>query len=298
MEHHNQLNGKTYIITGANAGIGKAASVKLARLGVTVVMACRNEERGHAAMEEVKMESGGNGDVHLLLVDMSSLKSIRNFVDEFTEQFERLDGLINNAAHFDLSQKEPVFTPEGAESVFATNHLGPFLLTNLLLDALKISSPSRVVNISSMGLISYPFLKIQFDDLTTSRERKFSVQFAYYHSKLAQCMFTRELARRLEGSGVTANAIRVPNVRIDIDRYPDLSPLMLKMYSIKQRFAITPMQMAEAYVRVVAGPAFEGVSGEYFSDKCKRVKMPRYAYDEAACRRLWEVSEEMVGLNV
>ena len=222
------LKDKTLIVTGANAGIGRATAHQLAAAGATVIMACRSLTRSQPVQDQIIQETG-NSNVHLLIVDMSSLESIRSFVETFQGRFERLDALINNAAHFDLSQKQPVFTPEGAESVFATNHLGPFLLTNLLLAQLEASAPARVVNISSMGLLSYPFLKIQFADLSTSQKRKYSVQYAYYHSKLAHVMFSLELARRLAGSGVTANAIRVPNVRIDISRYPDIHPILLKM---------------------------------------------------------------------
>ncbi len=296
MTQHLALAGKTFVITGANVGIGRATTLQMANLGATVIMACRSQERGEAAQHEISQQTG-NANIHLLLVDMSSFDSIRKFANHFNAQFDRLDGLINNAAHFDLSQKEPKIISEGVESVFATNHLGPFLLTNLMLDKLRDSKPARVINISSLGLMSYPFLKIQFDDLSTSQKRKYSVQYAYYHSKLAHVMFTRELARRLKGTGVSANAIRVPNVRVDINRYPDVHPILLKMYAIKQRFAITPEQMAEAYVKIAAAPEFEGVSGDYFDEKCKSVKLPRAAYDEAACQALWNVSAEMVGLE-
>lgn len=290
------LTGKIYIVTGANAGIGYATSKQLVGQGATVIMACRSQERGETARTEI-VRATGNEQVHLMLMDMASLTSIREFVTAFNQRFERLDGLINNAAHFDLTQTEPLFTPEGAESVFATNHLGPFLLTNLLLDKLKASAPASVVNISSMGLLTYPFLKVQFADLTTSKTRKYKVPYAYYHSKLAHVMFTRELSRRLAGTGVVANAIRVPNVRVDVSRYPDLPEFMLKMYAVKQRFAITPEEMAQAYVKVAAAPEFESTTGAYIDEKLKQVKLPDFANNDDACRQLWEVSASMVGLS-
>jgi NAD(P)-dependent dehydrogenase (short-subunit alcohol dehydrogenase family) len=258
-------------------------------------MACRSLERSQPVQADIIRKSG-NAQVHLLPVDLAALESIRMFAAEFQARFQRLDALINNAAHFDLSQKEPAFTPQGAESVFATNHLGPFLLTHLLLPQLQAAAPASVVNISSQGLMMYPFLKIQFDDLSTSQKRKYSVQYAYYHSKLAQVMFTLELARRLSGRGVTANAIQVPNVRIDVSRYPDIHPVLLKMYAIKQRFAITPEQMAEAYVQIATGEQFSAANGQYFNEKCRQVALPRAAKDQAACVRLWELSAEMVNL--
>jgi NAD(P)-dependent dehydrogenase (short-subunit alcohol dehydrogenase family) len=193
-----ELTGKTFIITGANSGIGFAAARQMAKAGATVVMASRSLERGTAALNEI-VHLTGSQRVHLLQVDMASMPSIHGFVESFLARFDRLDGLVNNAANFDISKTTPSFTESGAECIFATNHLGPFLLTNLLLDILKASAPSRVVNISSKGLLLYPFLKIQFDDLTTSRKRKYSPSYAYYHSKLAHIMFTRELARRSGG---------------------------------------------------------------------------------------------------
>lgn len=289
------LAGKIYIVTGANAGIGYATSKQLVEQGATVIMACRSQERGETARTEI-VRATGNQQVHMMLMDMASLASIREFAAAFNQRFERLDGLINNAAHFDLTQTEPLFTPEGAESVFATNHLGPFLLTNLLLNKLKASAPASVVNISSMGLLTYPFLKVQFADLTTSKTRKYKVPYAYYHSKLAHVMFTRELARKLAGTGVVANAIRVPNVRVDVSRYPDLPEFMLKMYAVKQRFAITPEQMAEVYVKVAAAPEYETLTGAYIDEKLKQVKLPGFAGNDDACRQLWEVSASMVGL--
>ena len=146
-----------------------------------------------------------------------------------------------------------------------------------------------------MGLLTYPRMQISFEDLTNSKTRKYSPQYAYYHSKLAQVMFTHELAKRLTGSGVSAYAIRVPNVRIDTGRYPDLSPLMLKMYAFKQRFAITSDQMAQGYLKIAADPTFEGLSGQYFNEKGNLVKLPKSALDDAASAKLWKVSAEMVG---
>jgi NAD(P)-dependent dehydrogenase (short-subunit alcohol dehydrogenase family) len=291
-----ELTGKTFIITGANSGIGFAAARQMAKAGATVVMASRSLERGTAALNEIVQETGSQ-TVHLLQVDMAAMPSIRGFVKSFLARFDRLDGLVNNAANFDISKTTPSFTESGAECIFATNHLGPFLLTNLLLDILEASAPSRVVNISSKGLLLYPFLKIQFDDLTTSRKRKYSPSYAYYHSKLAHIMFTRELARRLEGSGVTANVIRVPNVRIDVSRYPDVHPILLKMYDLKQRSAITPDQMAATYLKVAADPDLASANGVHFDEHARPVGVPSSAKDDQACARLWDISVQMTGID-
>jgi NAD(P)-dependent dehydrogenase (short-subunit alcohol dehydrogenase family) len=260
-------------------------------------MASRSLERGTAALNEI-VQATGSQRVHLLQVDMASMPSIQGFVESFLARFERLDGLVNNAANFDISKTTPSFTESGAECIFATNHLGPFLLTNLLLDILKSSAPSRVVNISSKGLLLYPLLKIQFDDLTTSRKRKYSPSYAYYHSKLAHIMFTRELARRLEGSGVTANVIRVPNVRIDVSRYPDVHPVLLKMYDLKQRSAITPDQMAVTYLKVAADPALASANGMHFDEHARPVSMPSFAKDDQICAHLWDISVQMTGIDM
>ncbi len=285
--------GKVIIVTGSNAGIGRAAALQLAQLGATVVMVCRNVTAGEAARQAIVAQSG-NPAVDLLACDLSSQASIRSFVADYTRKYARLDGLINNAANFDHRLKQATLTADGVEVIFATNHLGPFLLTHLLLDTLKVSAPSRVLNVASKGLITYPFLSIEFDNL--NGQRRFTTQHAYYHSKLAQIMFTFALAERLQGTGVTVNCIRVPNVQIDEGRYDYLTGWRRKAYEIKRRQAITPAQMAEAYVRLILAPEFETVTGQYFDEHCRVVKPYRPAYDRAAQQRLWAISTELTGL--
>jgi NAD(P)-dependent dehydrogenase (short-subunit alcohol dehydrogenase family) len=294
-----ELRGKVGIITGANAGIGKRVALGMAQAGATVVLACRSAERGEAARQEVIAQSG-NVDVHLLQVDLSSQASIRAAVAEFEARFDRLDVLINNAANFDQRLKAPVLTAEGIETVFATNHLGPFLLTNLLLPRLKASAPARVINVASKGLITYPRLSIEFDNL--NGQRKFSMQHAYYHSKLAQVMFTYDLAERLakqsSGSGVTANIIRVPVVRLDEGRYDHVPGWMQAAYRLKMRLAaISPEQMAETYLYLAAAPEMAGVTGQYFDEKRQPVKSSGPSYDRAVWARLWDVSARLTGLG-
>ena len=190
------LTGKTIIITGANSGIGKAAAVQLAQSGATVIMACRSAERGARALAEVR-EAAHSQNVALMQVDMASQASIRQFADAFLAQYPRLDVLIHNAANFDHTLKQPLLTADGVETIFATNHIGIFLMTHLLLDRLKTSAPSRIITVASKGLVTYPFLDIEFDNL--NGERKFDTQHAYYHSKQAQVMFTYELAQTPAG---------------------------------------------------------------------------------------------------
>ena len=246
------LTNKTIIVTGANSGIGKAASIQLAKLGATVIMACRSAERGAVALAEVR-EATGSSKVELMRVDMSEQRSVREFVAEFLNRHARLDVLIHNAANFDHTQKKPVITADGIETVFATNHVNIVLMTNLLMDTLKASTPSRIITVASKGLITYPFLDIEFDNF--NGERKFNLQHAYYHAKQAQVMYTFDLAERLQGTGVTVNCVRVGNVAIPDSRLDHLPKLLLKMYEMKRKFSMTPEKMAETYTWLAADPA-------------------------------------------
>ena len=288
------LNNKAVLITGANSGIGKAAALQFAKLGAHVFLACRSEQRGREARDEIRLESG-NEQVDLMQVDMSSLASIRKFADEYSRNLDQLDVLIHNAANFDLALKQPILTEDGIETIFATNHVGVFLLTHLLLDLLKNSAPSRIITIASKGLTLYPNLDIEFDNL--NGERKFSAQHAYYHSKLAQVMFTYELACRLQGSGVTANCIRVGNVGLGDDRLEKIPEFLKKLYSLKRKFSITPEQQAEVYVRLAADPEVGGVTGAYWDEKKQQVQSNKNSYNRATWLQLWEISAKMAGIH-
>jgi NAD(P)-dependent dehydrogenase (short-subunit alcohol dehydrogenase family) len=287
------LNNKV-IITGGNSRIGKAASIQLARLGATVVVACRSKERGDRAVDEVRYAAQST-KVELMQVDMSSQDSILEFVDAFNHRYEHLDVLIHNAANFDHTQKEPMFTDDDVETIFATNHLGPFLMTNLLLDVLTASAPSRVITVASKGLITYPLLDIEFDNL--HGERNFSVQHAYYHSKQAQVMFTFDLAERLRGTGVTVHCVRVVNVAIPNERLEHLPKWMLKLYEAKRRFSITPEKMAETYIWLAADPVGEQQTGGYWDAPAIEVQANKNAYNTETQKRLWAVSALLTGVK-
>lgn len=259
------MNEKICVITGANSGIGKAAAIQIAQKGYRVIMACRNQERGEAALQDVKQQSGSDA-VELMLVDMALQASIRAFADAYLAKYDVLDVLIQNAAMFDINQKEIVFTDEGIEKVWATNHIGPILLESLLLDTLKKSEQGRILTIASKGLAVYPFLKVDLDD-PEFRQRKFSVQKAYYQSKQAQVMYTYWLAEKLKDTAVTVNAIRVTNVQIDVDaRYPTTNKWLRKMYSVKSKFSITPEKMAETYTYLATSPEVATTTGTYYDD--------------------------------
>jgi NAD(P)-dependent dehydrogenase (short-subunit alcohol dehydrogenase family) len=285
------LTGKVVVITGANSGIGKAAAVQLAETGAYVVMACRSLERGAIALDEVISRSGSES-VELLQVDMSSQGSIQEFVKAFLHRHERLDVLIHNAANFDLTLKAPVLTAEGVETIFATNHVGVFLLTSLLLDVLKDSSPSRVITVASKGLVVYPNLDIELDNL--NGERDFSPQHAYYHSKLAQVMYTYDLAERLADTGVTVNCVRVGNVAVADDRQGNIPGFLKKLYALKKKMALSPERMARTDLYLAADPALEDVSGGYWDENNRQVKSNANSYRRETWERLWEATEELI----
>jgi NAD(P)-dependent dehydrogenase (short-subunit alcohol dehydrogenase family) len=285
------LTGKVVVITGANSGIGKAAAVQLAETGAYVVMACRSFERGAIALDEVISRSGSES-VELLQVDMSSQGSIQEFVKAFLHRHERLDVLIHNAANFDLTLKAPVLTAEGVETIFATNHVGVFLLTSLLLDVLKDSSPSRVITVASKGLVVYPNLDIELDNL--NGERDFSPQHAYYHSKLAQVMYTYDLAERLADTGVTVNCVGVGNVAVADDRLGNIPGFLKKLYALKKKMALSPERMARTYLYLAADPALEDVSGGYWDENNRQVKSNANSYRRETWERLWEATEELI----
>ncbi|HEX6270381.1 MAG TPA: SDR family oxidoreductase [Anaerolineales bacterium] len=288
------LASKTIIVTGANSGIGKAASIQLAKLGAHIVMMCRNAERGQQALQEVRSASNSER-VELILVDMASQKSVRNAVKEFLSRHLRLDVLIHNAANFDHRLKRPVLTDDRLETVFATNHVNIFLMTQLLLDTLKKSAPGRIITVASKGLISYPFLDIEFDNL--HGEKKFNMQHAYYHAKQAQIMFTFDLAERLKDTGVTVNCVRVGNVAIPDTRLDHLPAWLVRIYHAKRKFAITPEKMAETYVWLAADPGLQDVTGGYWDAPHVPVKANKNAYKYETQQRLWEVSEKLAGVS-
>jgi NAD(P)-dependent dehydrogenase (short-subunit alcohol dehydrogenase family) len=284
------LGNKTMIVTGANAGIGKAAAIQLAQLGATVIMACRSAERGKKSLDEVRTASNSQ-KVDLMQVDMSSQDSICQFTDAFKRKYERLDVLIHNAANFDHTQKKPVLTADGIETIFATNHVGPFLLTHLLLDMLKTSAPSRIITVASKGLMTFPFLDIEFDNL--NGECKFNVTHAYYLSKLAQVMYTYDLAERLKGTDVTVNCVRVTNVAIPDERLAHLPKWLLKVYHLKRSLSISPERQAATYVYLATDSAAQDITGGYWDERNRQVRSNKTSYNRDTWHRLWEITERL-----
>lgn len=270
------LGGKVAMVTGANSGIGKEIALGLAGMGANLVMVCRDRARGDAARADVQ-EKTGNPEVELLLADLSSQKSIRNLVQEFEARHNRLHVLINNAG---VSQASRIETADGLEVVFATNHLAPFLLTNLLLPVLTASAPARIVIVSSgvqaMG-------KIGFDDLQSTRS--YSEIRVYNQSKLANVLFTYELARRIEGTGVTANAVEPGFIKTNLK-----VPFPFSIFSFMRG---KPVDGARPSVFLASSPEVEGVNGRFFNNKGIATKSSAISYDESVAKRLWQVSAEL-----
>jgi NAD(P)-dependent dehydrogenase (short-subunit alcohol dehydrogenase family) len=271
------MDKKICILTGANAGIGREAAQQIARKGFHVIMACRNEKRGMEALEAMKSVDASLS-LEVMIVDLSLQSSIRSFADKVKSAYPVIDVLIHNAAAFDYSQKDVIKTGENIEMVWATNHLGPVLLTELLLENIKKSEQGRIITIASKGLVVFPFMKVDLEDPEFNK-RKFTITKAYYQSKRAQVMYTYWLADQMKGSKVTVNCIRVTNVKIDLNRYPDVSAFGKWMYSIKSKKSIAPEQMAETYTWMATSPDVSDISGRYFDENHRQVSSVKYTYD-------------------
>lgn len=282
---HGSMNGKVVLMTGGTSGIGKAAAVELAGMGAEVVVTGRNEGRGREAVAEIRARSG-NDAVSLLLADLSARAGVRGLAEEFRRGHDRLDVLVNNAGV--INQKR-IETVDGIESTLATNHLAPFLLTGLLLDLLKKSAPSRIVATASgaerLG-------RMDFDDLQSrKRYRYFPV---YGMTKLANIMFTMDLAEKLEGTGVTATCFNPGSVSTNFGGEIKSGGIGSILFSAFKPFLRSPEKGADTLVYLASSPDVEGMTGKYLSDR-KLVTAKSIAYDAEARRKLWERSEELTG---
>ena len=274
------LAGKTILITGASSGIGLEASVILARRGAEVVMVARDPERGARALADVKARSGSDR-VSLMRADLASLADVRALAASFRESHSRLDVLVNNAGGVSDRRRTTV---DGYEQTFAVNHLAGFLLTNLLLDLLRASAPSRVVVVASVGHFrgDMPFDNLQYEN------GGYAIFPAYCRSKLANVLFTNELARRLSGAGVTVSSLHPGSVATNI--WSGAPWFARPLVPLAKLFMISPARGAEAIVHAAAAPGVE--TGTYF-DRTTPRKPSRLARDEALAKRLWEVSERL-----
>ena len=278
------MDGKVCLVTGATHGIGKETALALAQMGATVVIVGRSEAKCAAVVSEIKQASG-NEAVEAMIADLSVMTEVQALADQFKATYPKLHVLVNNVG---ASSEHRQVTPEGFEKTFALNHLSYFLLTDLLLERLKASAPARIVNVSSAA---HKGVQMDFDDLQF--EKNYTGFMAYRRSKLANVMFTYELARRLAGTNVTANALHPGFVASNFGK-GESWPMRAAM-TLASLFAISPEQGAETSIYLATSEDVDGVSGKYF-DKRKPMQSSAASYDEDAARRLWELSAQLTGL--
>jgi retinol dehydrogenase-14 len=279
------LAGRTVLVTGGTGGIGRGAPPGWGGQGAHLAITGRDRERTEAAAREIRAAGGGQVDV--FVADLSSQAEVRRLAGEVLGGLPRIDVLVNNVGGFWNTRH---VTADGLERTFALNHLAPFLLTNLLLDRLRESAPARVVTVSSGA---HSMGRIDFDDL--GGERAYSGMKAYSQSKLANILFTYELARRLAGSGVTANALHPGMARTGFGA-EDSGSLQRLFTPLMRPFMKSPQQGAATSIYLASSLGVEGVTGCYFAG-CKRRGSSKRSYDKATSARLWEVSADMVGIT-
>ena len=280
------MNDKLILVTGSNTGIGFATALELARSGATVIASARDAEKGRRAVEEMRRRTG-NEKIELLVGDLGSLAGVHRLADDFLDRWDRLDVVINNAGLI-LSRRSE--TEDGFETTFAVNHLAPFLLTHRLLGRLKDSSPSRIVNVASRAHVR---ARLDFDDL--HNRRLYRSMDVYSQSKLANILFTRELARRLEGTGVTANCLHPGVVRSDLGASGDMGGFLRLGWLLVQPFFLSPEKGARTSIYLAQSPDVADVSGEYF-DNCRPSKSSSRSRNLGDAERLWTVSAELCGI--
>jgi NAD(P)-dependent dehydrogenase (short-subunit alcohol dehydrogenase family) len=280
MMNNDMMNGKICVVTGASAGIGKETAKALSALGARVALVCRNKARGDAAIAEIKAALP-NASVDLFLADLSMQQQIRRVADELKSAYPKIDVLVNNAGVIENSRR---VSEDGIEMTFATNHLAYFLLTNLLLPNLKASSAARVVSVSSAAHYG---ATLDFNDL--QNEKNYSGWRVYGQSKLANVLFTYELARRLTGTNVTATCLHPGVIGTQLFRNIGL------LNAVAGLFLMTPEKGAATTIYLASSPDAQGVTGKYYDDKKAKVSSGA-SYNEADAKRLWETSATLCGL--
>jgi NAD(P)-dependent dehydrogenase (short-subunit alcohol dehydrogenase family) len=276
-----ELKGKICLITGATSGIGKETAKELAAHGADLVLPVRDIMKGESLKAEI-LEKSPNAQIEIMPCDLASFDSIRSFVDEFKARYDHLHILINNAGLWELKKK---LSKDGIEMTFAVNHLAPFLLTNLLLETIKSSSPARIINVSSE---SHRRGTINFKDLEFSR--RYSGIKAYGQSKLANILFTKKLSHLLKGSGITANCLHPGFVNTSI-----FDTLPRPVFWFMRPFMTTPRKGAETTIYLATSDEAANFRGEYFVDS-KPKKPNKEALRKDIADRLWEISADYVGL--
>jgi NAD(P)-dependent dehydrogenase (short-subunit alcohol dehydrogenase family) len=281
------MSEKICIVTGANSGIGKETALGLAHTGARVVMVCRNAEKGEAAVEEIRRESGSS-QVGLLIADMSSQASVRALAEQILQKYPRLDVLVNNAGGVAPAR---MLSPDGIEMTLATNHLGAALLTLLLLDLLKASAPARIINVSSEAQLS---IRLDLSDLQFER-RKYRGIAAYGQSKLLMNAFTFGLARRLAGTRVTANCLHPGMVATNIWNINPLPRIAKLIIAVMKPFMLNSKKGAAVSLYLATSPEVTEVSGEYFV-KCKPAKSNPLSRDPKVMAEIWQCTNKMTSL--
>jgi retinol dehydrogenase 14 len=279
------LAGRTVLVTGGTAGIGKATALGLATMGARVGITGRDRVRSEAAAREIR--AAGGGQVEVFIGDLSAQAEVRRLADEVLHSLSRIDVLVNNVGGYWNTRH---MTADGLERTFALNHLAPFLLTHLLLDRLTHSAPARVVTVSSNAQAQG---RIDFDDL--QGELSYSGARAYSQSKLANVLFSYELARRLHGTSVTSNALH-PGVVSTAFGAEDPATVQRVFIPFVRRFMKTPAQGAATSIHLASAPALEQVTGRYFADS-KPKTSSKLSYDKTVAARLWQISADLVGLT-
>jgi len=280
------MTGRTCIVTGANSGIGKETALGLARMGARVVLVCRNQEKGEQALADIRRDSGSS-QLGLLIADTSSFASVRALATQVQQQIPRLDVLVNNAG---AAVRYRTLSADGIEMTVAGNHLGPALLTLLLRDLLKSSAPSRIVNVSSEA---HQRARLEMDDLQFERA-KYNSLAAYSQSKLLMNAFTFELARKLEGTGVTANSLHPGVVATNI--VPANAPLAVKaIFAVMKPFLLSSKRGAAVSLYLATSPDVTNVSGQYFIKSKPATADPR-TRDPRVMADIWRWTEKMIGI--
>lgn len=275
------MRNKVCLVTGATAGIGEVTACALAEKGATVIVVGRNFEKCERTIRDIKQKTG-NENVEYLLADLSVQKQTRELASRFKKKYQRLDVLVNNAGGIYTSRQ---LSEDGVEMTFALNHLAYFLLTNLLLDTLKESPSARIINVSSMAHIGG---KIDFEDVQGNKW--YTGWGAYGQSKLANVLFTYELARRTEGTKITANALHPGVVATEFGKNNGFFGTVMR--GAMDLFSISPEEGAKTTIYLASSSEVEGITGKYF-DKKKPVQSSAASYDLKTAKRLWEISEEM-----
>ena len=277
------IRGKTCMITGATSGIGRASAIELGKMGAKLILVCRNRERGNELVREI--HDAGNSEVELMIADLESQAQIRKVAADFLATKNPLHVLMNNAGIFNMKRKT---TSDGLEEVFAVNHLAYFMLTLLLLDRIKESAPARIINIASD---LHQRANVKFDDL--GGERSYGGMSSYGQSKLANILFTYELARRLAGTGVTVNAVHPGAVATNLAS--NNGGLISAAWKVAGTFMKSAERGARTQIYLASSPEVEGVTGKYFIDS-KEARSSAESHDANIARRLWDVSAKMTGL--